>query len=95
MTQLVRKKKKPTITVTSTAIVPTRASNIEALLYVSNYGSRDIKLQVTMAAMFSVSEVLSMCCNSDFSLFLISTEIEGGEGHVNLSMGELETIFFL
>ena len=31
------------------------------LYYAGNQGSHDVKLQVTMAAKFNVSEVLSMC----------------------------------
>ena len=36
--------------------------------YVGSQGSHDIKLQVTMAAMFNVRDALSVCYNSNFSL---------------------------
>ena len=37
------------------------------LYYVGNHCGRDVKLQVTMATMFIVSEVLSMYYNSNFA----------------------------
>ena len=38
------------------------------LCYAGNQGSCDVKFQVTMVAMFSASEVLPMCYNSDLGL---------------------------
>ena len=50
------------------------------LYYVDNQCSSDVKLQVTMAARFSVSEMLSMCYNSDFGLSVDESSCDEGGG---------------
>ena len=67
--------KKSTITATSTTIVaahPQRVALSKCLIlnpyYVGNQGNHDIKLQVTMLAMFRVNDVLSMYYKCDFDL---------------------------
>ena len=50
------------------------------LYYVGNQDSFDIKVQIMKAAMFGVSEVLSMCYNSYFNLSEDESSCDEGEG---------------
>ena len=43
------------------------------------YDGRDVKLQITIVAMFSVSVVLSICYNSDFGLSEDGSSCDKGE----------------
>ena len=67
--------KNPTNTAMSPAIVSAHAQRVALSIYVilkhyfvSNHDSHDVLLPVMMMAIFSISEVLSMCYNSDFNL---------------------------
>ena len=56
----------------------------ELLYYVGNQGCLAGKVQITMAAKFNVSEMLSLCCNSNFGLSEDDSSYdEGEEVHAN------------
>ena len=67
----------------STSIIPLHAQTVALyeilkISYVVNTVC-DVKLQVTMAAKFNVSEVLSMCYNSVFGLSEDESSYDEGE----------------